>query len=204
MSYNRALGEAIANFYDGDSELRLLSDVLELDSRQVNSAIKELRRYAFFSTPSHDRSDHLSVFYPLPRALVNCLCVERHDSFIAMSEYLAPAASPTHLSMKDFGHVDIDILMGVLQSAIANDEVGVNILIYGPPGTGKTELTKVLAKQLEVALYEVKPQGGDLDSDADEYEHGNSTTSPIFALSVIHQSLLKSWTGIFWMGSATA
>ena len=68
------------------------------------------------------------------------------------------------LKIKDYKHLNMDlkILLPYLENAITNKKNGVNILLYGLPGTGKTELTKVIAKKLNIKLFEV--------SYSDEYD----------------------------------
>ena len=77
--------------------------------------------------------------------------------------------SSSSLTLKDYKHIDsdIDIVIPYLQNAITSKQNGVNILLYGLPGTGKTELTKVLAKELDISLFEVSYMDIDLSTGLD-------------------------------------
>ncbi|MEO7200412.1 MAG: AAA family ATPase, partial [Dokdonella sp.] len=50
---------------------------------------------------------------------------------------------------------DIGFLSKMVLEAATSGRRGVNVLLYGPPGTGKTELTRVVALQAGLPLYDV-------------------------------------------------
>ncbi len=66
-------------------------------------------------------------------------------------------APPSTLEAKDFIHLNtaLGIARPYLKQALEAGKVGVNILVYGPPGTGKSQLTRLLAKELQAELYEI-------------------------------------------------
>lgn len=66
-------------------------------------------------------------------------------------------ALPGHLGHDDYRHIKpaLAVALPYLRHALATRRPGVNILVYGPPGTGKSQLARLLAKELEVDLYEV-------------------------------------------------
>ena len=69
---------------------------------------------------------------------------------------LCPANAPT-LTRQDYAYLnpDFDFICNVMKEALKSGRPGVNVLLYGPPGTGKTELTRVIAEQSSVPLYDV-------------------------------------------------
>ena len=71
--------------------------------------------------------------------------------------YAFRLSPPGSLSREHYSHVKrpLDIAQRYLAKALVQGKTGVNILLYGPPGTGKTQLTRLLAKSVDSALYEV-------------------------------------------------
>ena len=72
---------------------------------------------------------------------------------------------PSELQSASFPHVEdsLAVLRPLLRKSLNHEREGVNILIYGPPGTGKTELTRVLALELETDLFEISSQNQEGD-----------------------------------------
>jgi transitional endoplasmic reticulum ATPase len=83
--------------------------------------------------------------------------LHEHDSATELFANFYKPTKPTQLELADYAHLqdDLDVLLPYLKTALAENQVGVNILIYGPPGVGKTELAKLLAQTLGTPLYEV-------------------------------------------------
>lgn len=73
---------------------------------------------------------------------------------------------PPVLSMSDFGHVidTLSLILPYLKQAASSARRGVNIFIHGAPGTGKSELARVLAKELDVELFQVASEDADGDA----------------------------------------
>jgi transitional endoplasmic reticulum ATPase len=75
-------------------------------------------------------------------------------------------APPGTLSIADFAHLGerLVLMRSYFERMSLTRRRGANVLIYGEPGTGKTELTRMLARALNLSLYEIT--GGDEDGDA--------------------------------------
>lgn len=75
-------------------------------------------------------------------------------------------SSPAKLESADFPHLgkDYRLLNQYLAQSLSAREKGVNILLFGEPGVGKTEFAKLLAKDMELTLYEVGCDDRDGDS----------------------------------------
>ena len=89
--------------------------------------------------------------------------LEEHATVDALVARLFKAAPATPLRVEHFPHVAQDLAMVVplLKAACRERTVGFDVLLYGPPGTGKTELARVLAREVGVALYEVNVEDDD-------------------------------------------
>lgn len=81
-------------------------------------------------------------------------------------EALAGGCQQARLGLDDFAVADADFLVRLLRGALAEQAVGINILIHGPPGTGKTEFARTLAAAAGARLHAV----GEVDDDGDEPE----------------------------------
>lgn len=75
---------------------------------------------------------------------------------------LVRQAPISDLTLEDYRHHPLveSTLLPYLRKALDEKSRGVNILLYGPPGTGKTELSRLVAEELDARLYEI-----DTDSD---------------------------------------
>ena len=79
------------------------------------------------------------------------------ESMDEIFESVIKPCSKTNLTTKNYPHIkeDMKILLSFLKNAVSKKQKGVNVLLYGSAGTGKTELSKVIASELNLKLYEV-------------------------------------------------
>lgn len=87
------------------------------------------------------------------------------DPISLLRDTVAPA-SPAELGLADYGHItsSLNVLEPYLKRSLETARKGVNALLHGAPGTGKSQLTRVLAKELDCELFEVACQDSDGDA----------------------------------------
>lgn len=88
-----------------------------------------------------------------------------HGSPIGLFQSAFRQAPEGELSADDYRHLalPLSIARPYLRKALKDGTPGVNVLIYGPPGTGKSQLTRLLANELNADLYEIACTNGDGD-----------------------------------------
>jgi transitional endoplasmic reticulum ATPase len=134
-----------------------LKCILRLPIEQIRQAISpqgKLRRSGLISVSNGQNPDgNLGLQCGRFRRLVTGRLKSLDQLF---SGIICSATAPT-LTALDYPHLtpDVAFLSMMMDEAVKSGRRGVNILLYGPPGTGKTELTRVIAKQMAVPLYDV-------------------------------------------------
>lgn len=70
---------------------------------------------------------------------------------------LVREAPASELELQDYRHLPLveSTLLPYLRKVLEEKRCGVNILLYGPPGTGKTELSRLVAEELDAQLFEI-------------------------------------------------
>ena len=147
---------------------KAISKILNLNFGDVQKAFRKDGVFAKTSIIRLDTNTH-NLKYKIDVINNNFMC----DLFVkceSMDEIFESSIKPcskTNLTTKNYPHIkeDVKILLSFLKSAISKKQKGVNVLLYGSAGTGKTELSKVIASELNLKLYEVAYDDGDRYAD---------------------------------------
>ena len=137
---------------------KAISKILNLRFSDVQKAFRKDGIFAKTSIVKLENNVH-NLKYKIDVINNNFMC----DLFVkceSMDEIFESAIKPcskTNLTTKNYPHIkeDMKILLSFLKNAVSKKQKGVNVLLYGSAGTGKTELSKVIASELNLKLYEV-------------------------------------------------
>ena len=137
---------------------KAISKILNLCFSDVQKAFRKDGIFAKTSIVKLENNVH-NLKYKIDVINNNFMC----DLFVkceSMDEIFESAIKPcskTNLTTKNYPHIkeDMKILLSFLKNAVSKKQKGVNVLLYGSAGTGKTELSKVIASELNLKLYEV-------------------------------------------------
>lgn len=115
------------------------------DAPLIRSGLLVLRR-----EPGISPEDRLDQRLP-------SFCERMTQSVCSLAELIGDVAAEAPrcaLSMDDFTHLrlPVDAIVRYLERGRAAGRLGMNVLLHGRPGTGKTELSRLIADQLGVAL----------------------------------------------------
>ncbi len=137
---------------------KAISKILNLRFGDVQKAFKKDGIFAKTSIVKLENNVH-NLKYKIDVINNNFMC----DLFVkceSMDEIFESSIKPcskTNLTTKNYPHIkeDVKILLSFLKNAVRKKQKGVNVLLYGSAGTGKTELSKVIASELNLKLFEV-------------------------------------------------
>ena len=137
---------------------KAISKILNLRFGDVQKAFRKDGIFAKTSIVKLENNVH-NLKYKIDVINNNFMC----DLFVeckSIDEIFESAIKPcskTNLTTKNYPHIkeDVKILLSFLKKAVSKKQKGVNVLLYGSAGTGKTELSKVIASELNLKLYEV-------------------------------------------------
>jgi transitional endoplasmic reticulum ATPase len=134
-----------------------LHRILGLPLEQIRHAVSPqgtLRRAGLITVSSgQDPTHNLELQRGRFRSLVTTR-LKSVDQLFSEVFYRAPLPL---LTPTDYAHLtpDIGFVSKMMLEAATKARRGVNVLLYGSPGTGKTELTRVVAQQTALPIYEV-------------------------------------------------
>ena len=139
--------------------VKALSQILNLNSSDVQNAFRKdgiFTKTSLIKIDAHCARSLRSAIDVLNNSLTSALFTKCESVDEIFSNTIKPCGK-TNLTLKNYTHVqeDMQILVSFLKNAIRKKQKGVNILLYGSAGTGKTELSKVIASELNLKLYEV-------------------------------------------------
>ena len=174
---------------------KAISKILNLRFSDVQKAFKKDGIFAKTSIVKLENNVH-NLKYKIDVINNNFMC----DLFVkceSMDEIFESAIKPcskTNLTTKNYPHIkeDVKILLSFLKNAIHKKQKGVNVLLYGSAGTGKTELSKVIASELNLKLYEV----------AYDDEYGYATEDRRLRSYCLAQSVLSAGSNLLMYDEA--
>jgi len=145
--------------------VQVLATLLDLsiqDAKQAISLQGRLERSGLLRidrATQHSLKDKLEI---LSERFANYMLTEEGDPVSMMSDVIR-TGNPPQLCFTDFQHLKehLNILLPYLRRSIDVSRTGVNFLLYGPPGTGKSELTRVIAGDMDCELYEIASTDAD-------------------------------------------
>ena len=174
---------------------KAISKILNLRFSDVQKAFKKDGIFAKTSIVKLENNVH-NLKYKIDVINNNFMC----DLFVkceSMDEIFESAIKPcskTNLTTKNYPHIkeDMKILLSFLKNAVSKKQKGVNVLLYGSAGTGKTELSKVIASELNLKLYEV----------AYDDEYGYATEDRRLRSYYLAQSVLSAGSNLLMYDEA--
>ena len=147
--------------------IRTVADLLLLPEAEIRASLGPRSALSRSGLVKLDRSGSYEIRAKL-EILSEDFAVEmlRADMTPAnMLRGLVTKGAAPALSVADYAHIapSLAVLRPYLSAALASGRSGVNVLLHGAPGTGKSELARVMASELESAIYEIACENADGD-----------------------------------------
>lgn len=142
--------------------LSVLSILLEIPLPRVYRALSEDSGLLQAGILTIDHNSHFEFNHKIDilTGLPDQLMLKQQNLFFLFASNFVVAPEPK-LTVDQFAYLGpkVGYLSKYLSIVVSQQSRGVNILIYGRSGTGKTELSRALAKQLNLELFEVAVEG---------------------------------------------
>lgn len=161
------VAESIGNM-NAPKALRALSVILNLAYDDIRTALSgegSLIRSGLISVertyPSYLRSKFLLVSEQLADRLLI-----RTEQPMELFAGTLRKSSGSVLTLADYQHLDnqLKLLLPYLRHVFKHRQHGVNIFLHGVAGTGKSQLTRVIARELAVEVYEISSEDSEGDA----------------------------------------
>lgn len=145
----------------------ILSTLLAVPLSEIKTALSSRGKLIQSGLINLDTRSNLDIddkFDLLSDQFAHTMLQSVDDPLSLLRDALLPCSSPV-LSISDFHTVQhsLDVLLPYLRRSLDQQQIGVNIYIHGAPGTGKSQLTRVIAQQLDCELFEVSRENSDGD-----------------------------------------
>ncbi|WP_445946483.1 AAA family ATPase [Shewanella sp.] len=187
MNANPGLKELLNLLSEHDAEILIhtLEQDTGLDCDVIHDQLQTLVRNRFI--------DYALLYLPhllrIPEPFRVLLVTEKLSSSEAFLKPILKCSPAAKFTLKQFEHVNADLIARYLKVAMKQHLKGINILLYGAAGTGKTELSRTLAKSLRRTLVEIQNVHFDEGQITSEFISKEPTSNRMIYLNLL-QSLL--------------
>ena len=140
------------------SPAKFISQILKLPQKSVSKAIApsaRLMKSGLLEISMGFKCPGAVKFYS--DEVANQLLFGRYDLAKILKSFGVASPPLPQLGLLDYPHIQqsLDLLIPYLKVVRQKRKLGVNVLVHGAPGTGKTQLVRVIAKALNLSIFEL-------------------------------------------------